>query len=110
MKKLIAAGVFAASLALGSAGLAQTPAPAATPAPATSAAAVTLSLDTPIEQIVAVPAGKAVLDKDLPGLTSHAMYDQFKTMSLKDLQPMSQGAISDEALKKVGDDLATVKP
>jgi hypothetical protein len=98
MKKFIAAGVFAASLAFGGAGLAQT-------APATS-----LTLDTPIEQIVASPAGKAVLDKDLPGLTSHAMYDQFKTMSLKDLQPMSQGAITDEALKKVGDDLATVKP
>jgi hypothetical protein len=27
-----------------------------------------------------------------------------------DLQPMSQGAISDEALKKVGYDLAAVKP
>jgi len=94
MKKFIAAGIFAASLAFGGAALAQT----------------ALSLDTPIEQIVANPAGKAVLDKDLPGLSTHAMYDQFKTMSLKDLQPMSQGAITDDQLKKVGEDLAAVKP
>ena len=94
MKKFLVAGVFAASLAFGGAALAQG----------------ALSLDTPIEQIVANPAGKAVLDKDLPGLTTHAMYDQFKTMSLKDLQPMSQGAITDDQLKKAGDDLAAVKP
>jgi hypothetical protein len=31
-------------------------------------------------------------------------------MSLKDLQPMSQGAITDDQLKKTGDDLAAVKP
>ena len=97
MKKFIAAGLFAAGLAFGSGALAADPPKA-------------LTLDTPIEQIVAVPAGKAVLDKDLPGLTTHAMYDQFKTMSLKDLQPMSQGAITDDQLKKAGDDLAAVKP
>ncbi len=101
MKKFIAAGLFAAGLAFASGALAADP---------PKAAATALTLDTPIEQIVAVPAGKAVLDKDLPGLTTHAMYDQFKTMSLKDLQPMSQGAITDDQLKKAGDDLATVKP
>ncbi len=97
MKKIIAAGIFAAGLAFASGALAADPPKA-------------LSADTPIQDIVANPDGKAVLDKDLPGLTTHAMYDQFKSMSLKDLQPMSQGAISDEALKKVSDDLAKVKP
>ncbi len=96
MKKIIASAVLAASLAFASGAFAADP--------------PKLTLDTPIEQIVAVPAGKAVLDKDLPGVTTHAMYDQFKSMSLKDLQPMSQGAITDEALKKVGEDLAAVKP
>ena len=42
-----------------------------------------------------------MLDKDLPGLTSHEAYDSFKSMSLKDVQPMSNGAISDAALSKV---------
>ncbi|HEY1562913.1 MAG TPA: hypothetical protein VGF71_18775 [Caulobacteraceae bacterium] len=97
MKKLIAAAMFAAGLAFSTGALAADP-----PKP--------LSTDTPIQDIVANPDGKAVLDKDMPGLTSHAMYDQFKTMSLKDLQPMSQGAITDDQLKKVADDLAKVKP
>jgi hypothetical protein len=95
MKKIIAAGLAVASLAFASGAFAQ---------------AKPLTTDTPIQDIVANPEGKAVLDKDLPGLTTHAAYDQFKSMSLKDLQPMSQGAISDEALKKVSDDLAKVKP
>ena len=97
MKKIIAAGFAAASLAFASGAFAADP-----PKP--------LTIDTPIQDIAANPDGKAVLDKDLPGLTSHAMYDQFKSMSLKDLQPMSQGAITDDQLKKVGADLATVKP
>ena len=96
MKKFIAAGLSTVALAFGGAALADPPKP--------------LTIDTPIEEIVAVPAGKAVLDKDLPGLTAHAMYDQFKSMSLKDLEPMSQGQITDDQLKKVADDLATLKP
>lgn len=96
MKKLIAAGLMAAGLAFASSAFAE---------PAKS-----LTLDSPIEDIAAVPAGKAVLDKDLPGLTSHAMYEQFKSMSLKDLQPMSQGQITEDSLKKVETDLAAIKP
>ena len=67
------------------------------------------TIDTPIETIAANPAGKAVLDKDLPGLTTHEAYDSFKSMSLKDVQPMSNGAISDAALAEAGADLASVK-
>lgn len=78
-------------------------------APAASAAGA-MSLDTPIETIAANPAGKAVLDKDLPGLTTHPMYDSFKSMSLKEVQPMSQGAIGDDAMKKAGADLAALPP
>lgn len=73
------------------------------------AAAAKFTVDTPIEAIVADPAGKAVLDANLPGLTTHQMYDAFKSMSLKQLQPMSGGKITDEGLVKVGAALATVK-
>ncbi|MES2057501.1 MAG: hypothetical protein V4564_16320 [Pseudomonadota bacterium] len=92
---------------------AQTSAPAApaTPAaPAAAAAAATkFNLDTPIETIAADPAGKAVLDADLPGMTAHPMYESFKGMSLNQVQPMSGGAIPAEALVKVGTDLAAIK-
>jgi len=86
---------------------AATPAPAAAPAAALApAASGALSVEsTPIETIVANPAGKAVLDKDLPGLTTHEAYEQFKAMTLAQVAPMSQGAITPEALKTVQADL-----
>ena len=95
MKKLIiaaAAGVAALSFSV-----------------AAYAQAAKFTIDTPIETIAADPAGKAVLDKDLPGVTTHEAYDSFKSMSLKAVQPMSNGAISDAALAKVAADLAAIK-
>jgi hypothetical protein len=104
--KLFAA---AAALTVLAAAPAFAQAPAAAPAPAAPAAAGALSVETtPIETIVANPAGKAVLDKDLPGLTTHEAYDQFKGMTLAQVAPMSQGAITPEALKTVQADLDKV--
>lgn len=106
MKTLITAAALVAALAVAGAASAQT-APAAPSAPAPAAGALTT--DTPIETIVADPAGKAVLDKDAPGLTTHPMYEQFKSMSLKELAPLSQGKIDDAALAKINADLAAAK-
>jgi hypothetical protein len=102
-----AAAAFSILAAAPALAQAPAPAPAAEAAPAAApAAAGALSVEnTPIETIVANPAGKAVLDKDLPGLTTHEAYDQFKTMTLAQVAPMSQGAITPEALKTVQDDL-----
>ena len=89
--------------------LAQTPAPAPAP-PAAAPATGALSVETtPIETLVANPAAKAVLDKDLPGLTTHEAYDQFKGMTLSQVAPMSQGAITDDLLKTVQADLDKLK-
>lgn len=96
-----------AALAMTAPALAQT-APAAS-APAAPAAATRLNLDTPIETIVADPAGKAALDASIPGLTAHPAFEQFKAMSLRQLQPVSQGALSDELLASVGTALAAVQ-
>lgn len=71
------------------------------PASSGAAAAAKLSADTPIEVIAANPAGKAVLDAQLPSLAAHPMYDAFKAMSLRQLQSMSNGAITPEAVEKV---------
>lgn len=73
------------------------------------AAAAALSIDTPIEAILAVPAGKAVLEKEMPTLLTHAMFDSFKSMSLKQLQPYSQGAITDDELARVDAALKAIK-
>lgn len=71
--------------------------------------AATFSIDSPIEQLVANPATKTVLDTDFPGLTAHPAYEQFKGMSLKQLQPFSNGVITDDLLVKAGMDLAAIK-
>lgn len=104
MNKMLTAGLVGLSISL--AGLA---APAlAQDAHAGHAAALSAE-NTPIADIAATAEGKAALDKNLPGLTTHEAYDQFKGMSLKQVQPMSQGAISDDAIKALQADLDKIK-
>jgi len=102
--KLLVAGAVAAAVLSPAAMAQQTPAPATAAAPAAK-----FSLDTPIETLIADAKAKAVLDTDIPGLSSHPALDQFKAMSLRAVQPFSQGALTDEMLKKVETDLAAVK-
>jgi hypothetical protein len=86
------------------------PAPTPTPAAPTPAAPTAkFTLDTPIQDIVADAAGKAVLEKDLPGLIGLPQYETFKAISLKQLQAYSDGKLTDEMLAKTATDLATIK-
>jgi hypothetical protein len=103
-----AAAIALLALTTAAPAFAQT-APTPPAAPTAPAATGKFTLDTPIETIVADPKGKAVIDADIPPLTSHPAYDQFKSMSLKALQPLSNGAITDDLLKKVAADLAAIK-
>jgi hypothetical protein len=95
--------------------IAQT-APAPAPAPASSAPAPTpapagkLSLDTPLEIIVANPEGKKVLLADLgTDVTQIPSYDSFKGMSLTQLAPISGGKLTDDEMKKLATDLAAIQ-
>ena len=101
MKLIYAAAATLACLVPGAA-FAQT-------APAQTAPAAKFNLDTPIETMAADEKAKAVLMADLPELLGHPMYEQFKGMSLRQLQPMSQGALTDELMKKVETNLAAIK-
>ncbi|WP_066721253.1 hypothetical protein [Sphingomonas pituitosa] len=107
--KLLVAGAVAAAMLSTAAMAQQTPAPAAAAPAAAAPAAAKFSLDTPIEALIADEKAKAVLDTDIPGLSSHPALDQFKAMSLKAVQPFSNGALTDEMLKKVETDLAALK-
>jgi len=82
------------------------PAPAA---PAAAAPAGQFNLDTPVEQIVANPAAKAVLDADLPGVSTHEAYEQFKSMSLHQLLGFAPDKLTNDLLAKVETDLSKVK-
>lgn len=67
-----------------------------------------MTLDTPLEKIAASEQGKAILDKHLPGLTTHAMWDAIKPMSLNEVAPIAGGAIPEDRMKLVAADLAAL--
>ena len=52
---------------------------------------------TKIAEIVKNPAAKAALEKALPQIAEY--YEQIGEMTLKEVAPMSQGAITDDNLK-----------
>lgn len=107
MKTALFAALAAVSLA--PAALAQTaPAPAAA-APATAAAAAKFNLDTPVQDLVADPKAKAVLDADLPGLSTHESYEMFKGMSLKQLSSYAADKLTPEIPAKTEKNLAAIK-
>jgi hypothetical protein len=90
-----------------------TAAPAAAPATSASASApaagAKFSTDTPLGDLLADAQAKAVLDKDLPGLTALPQLDAVKTLSLKQLQPYANGKLTDDMLTKTNTDLAAIK-
>lgn len=102
----IATGLVLAAL-LTTPALAQNSSPP--PAPAMAS---TFSADTPLEAVVANPMAKAALDKTLPTIAKHPSFEQFKSLSLKQLQGYSEGKITDEMVAKVDADLraVTAKP
>ena len=75
----------------------------ATPAPPAIRAVFTL--DTPIQDLLADPGAKAVLDKDLPGMSDDENLDKFKMLGLRALQPQTGGQLTDAMLAKVASDL-----
>ena len=83
-------------------------APAAPAADATKPAAK-FNLDTPIGELLANDAAKAVLDKELPGLTQLPQLEMIKGLGLKQLQPYSDGKLTDELLAKTEASLAAIK-
>lgn len=68
-------------------------------------AAPALTIESSIETLMANEQGAAILEKHLPGIGSHSAYDQFKGMSLVQLQPWSGGMITDEIIAAVKSDL-----
>lgn len=72
------------------------------------AAAGGFSLDTPIAALIADPRAKAILDRDVPGLSEDENLPKFKALSLRKLAPLSGGQMSAALLDKVATDLAAI--
>ena len=64
------------------------------------------SLNTPLDHIAANQRGKAVLERDLPGLMASRSYPLFEDMSLSQIAMMSGGRLSQTKLNLVQADLA----
>ena len=96
--------IAALMLVAPAAAIVQTDAPAAD-APAASGS---FTLDTPIVTLIADPRAKAVLDKDLPGMSTDSNLPKFQDKSLRQLQPLTGGQLTDDLMKKTGDDLAAI--
>lgn len=82
------------------------PATAAAPAAASSAK---FTLDTPVGELMADPAARAVVEASMPGFDKHPSYDMAKGMSLRQIQPYANGAITDEMLTKIEAGLSAIK-
>ena len=101
MKTALFAALAAVTLA--PAAMAQT-----TPAPA-AAAAAKFNLDTPVQDLVADAKAKAVLEANLPGISTHESYEMFKGMSLKQLSSYAADKLTPEVLAKTEKNLAAIK-
>jgi hypothetical protein len=108
MKTTFAASLIALTALAAAPALAQEQ-PAAEAAPAQAAApAGKINVETtPISDIVKNPEAKAALEKALPQISQY--YDQIGTMTLKQVEPMSQGAITDDMLKSLQADFDKIK-
>jgi hypothetical protein len=107
---IFVAALMAAAPAFAQGTAAPAPAPAATtPAPAAPASDAKFNLDTPLQDIVADEKGKAVIEKHFPGMIALPEYEMFKAISLTQLQPYSNGKITDEMLAATAKDLAEIK-
>ena len=94
--RLILAGLAGFSMSLAAAGaMAQTPA-----APAKA------SVDgTTVGDLMANPATMAVLQKDVPEVLADPRIEQAKGMTLKEIEPYSEGKIDDAKLAAIQKDL-----
>ncbi len=78
-------------------------------AAATTPAAAAWSVETStIAQLLANPAAKAVIDRHLPGFSTHPMVGQAGPMTLRQVQSFAQGQITDAHLTAIQADLAAL--
>lgn len=110
MQKLVLLAATAAIIAAAGAVQAQTSLPPAHAPSTQTAPQARYSVDTtPLETLEADPAAKALVIRHIGPIFEHSAYAMIKTMSLKAIQPYSQGAITDEKLAALQAELAALK-
>ena len=67
-----------------------------------------LSIDSTLGDILGDEKGKAVLEKHMPGVSTHPQLAMAKGMTLKQIASMSQGQISQAVLDAINEDLSKI--
>lgn len=106
--------LFLAAIAVSAPALAQDPhaghgGHSATASAATPAPAARFTLDTPLGELMANPAAKAVVDGVLPGMEQHPSYEMAKSFGLRQIAGYANGAITEEHLAKIETGLTAIK-
>lgn len=57
-----------------------------------------LTIDSPIDEIMMSWEGRQVMNREIPALSSHPSYDQFKSLRLKQVQQVAPGVVTDAGL------------
>ncbi|HEY0114484.1 MAG TPA: hypothetical protein VGB54_02075 [Allosphingosinicella sp.] len=77
-------------------------------APATAPAARLSSATTSIGDLLANPASRAIVERHLPGLSSHPQLQQALRMTLRAAMPYSGGMVTNERLTAIDAELAAL--
>jgi hypothetical protein len=69
---------------------------------------MTYSVESTVQDLLANDAVKAIVEKHLPGLSSHPQIGMARGMSLSTVAKFANGLISPEALQKIDAELKTL--
>lgn len=69
-----------------------------------------LTVQTPIDRVAADENGRAVLERDVPGVMHNSHYALFSCMSLAQVASLSGGRLTQAKLDEVNKDLAAIPP
>jgi cytochrome c1 len=92
----LAAVALASASLIGTTALAQISAAAAAPNP---------TVDDSIADLLADPDTAAIMEKHLPGISQHPALPQFQDMTLDQVMPYSQGAVTEEIIEAIDADI-----
>ena len=83
------------------------------PAHATEAAAVSVranpTVASSIKDLLADPDTAALLEKHLPGISDHPARPQFEGMTLAEVMPLSDGAITQDIIDAIDADITALE-
>jgi hypothetical protein len=65
-----------------------------------------LTVESKLSELLADAQSKEVVEKHLPGISTHPMLGMIQGMTLNQIMPLSQGQITPQAIQAISEDLA----